>query len=572
MPSQVPHIEVDGSPLDESLTTSLIDTVVDASLMLADMFTMRFSDPQRSLFDNFPLKIGAEVVIKTGPLGEEPTDILVHGEVTTIEAEMSASGSFLIVRGYDKSHRLRRGSKTKTFNDMTDSDLVNKIVSDAGLDVGAIDSTSLNHVHIGQVNMSDWDFIQSRGRECSRVANFFDGKFNFTDISKETDSIDVVFGQDILEFRPRVTGVEQVHDLELRGWNYETKEAVVGNATTTDNVTLSESTVQIASLASAFSSPPLVSVGRPFANDGEVAAAQDALAADRSSTVVEATGMAIGNSKVLPPIKLKIDGVGTLFGGTWSVSQAHHVFNHDGYTTYFSVSGMEDRSMLGLVGGDNGVSSNSDSRQRINGVVIGVVTDADDPMKIGRVKIKMPWLADVYESNWARVCYPGAGPTRGFMLIPEIGDEVLVAFDHGDVNYPYVVGSLYNGVDKPADDVTMVDGSDGAVTERRWESRSGAMIAFGDKDGSETLRIIASDKSSIIIDIAKDEITIEGGNKITVKSGGDLKMEATGNFELKAQGTVKIESQQTAEFKASMGATIDGGAQTAIKGSMVSLN
>ena len=83
-------------------------------------------------------------------------------------------------------------------------------------------------------------------------------------------------------------------------------------------------------------------------------------------------------------------------------------------------------------------------------MVNALVSNIDDPDELGRMKVTFPWLGDKSESHWARVAVPGAGNERGVLIMPEVGDEVLVAFDHGDPRLPYVIGGLYNGKDKPA--------------------------------------------------------------------------------------------------------------------------
>ncbi|HEV8320835.1 MAG TPA: phage baseplate assembly protein V, partial [Myxococcota bacterium] len=88
-------------------------------------------------------------------------------------------------------------------------------------------------------------------------------------------------------------------------------------------------------------------------------------------------------------------------------------------------------------------------RQIYTSVVIGVCTNNKDPEGLGRIKVKFPWLEASEESHWARVCQFMTGGGRGMWIIPEVDDEVLVAFEHGDVHFPYVLGSLWNGVDRP---------------------------------------------------------------------------------------------------------------------------
>ena len=86
---------------------------------------------------------------------------------------------------------------------------------------------------------------------------------------------------------------------------------------------------------------------------------------------------------------------------------------------------------------------------RYYGVVVGIVTNNQDPNNMARVRVKFPWLSDDNESWWARMAVPMAGSGRGSYFLPEVDDEVLVAFEHGDVRSPYIVGGLWNGKDSP---------------------------------------------------------------------------------------------------------------------------
>jgi hypothetical protein len=118
---------------------------------------------------------------------------------------------------------------------------------------------------------------------------------------------------------------------------------------------------------------------------------------------------------------------------------------------------------------------------KVYGVVVAVVTDNRDPMELGRVKVKYPWLADEFSSDWVRMAMPMAGPDRGMLFIPEIDDEVLVAYEHGDVNRPFIVGCLWNGVDKPP--LKNSDAVPSNVDFRRIKTRYGHIIELEDTAG-----------------------------------------------------------------------------------------
>lgn len=195
---------------------------------------------------------------------------------------------------------------------------------------------------------------------------------------------------------------------------------------------------------------------------------------------------------------------------------------------------------------------------RVHGVVVGVVTNNQDPEKMGRVKVKFPWLSDVDESNWARIAMLMAGKDRGTFFLPEVGDEVLVAFDHGDVSFPYVLGALWNGKDTPP-----LDNSDGKNNVREIKSRSGHVLKLNDEDGSETIEII--DKSSnnkIVIDTAKNAITVTSDKDITLSApkgtitldGQSVEIKSSQATKVQAQGAMNVEASQTMTIK---GATVN---------------
>ena len=108
-------------------------------------------------------------------------------------------------------------------------------------------------------------------------------------------------------------------------------------------------------------------------------------------------------------------------------------------------------------------------------MVVGIVTDNADPENLGRVKVKYPWLAADAVSSWARLAAPGAGKDYGIAWLPQVDDEVLVAFAHGDVGEPYVLGGLWNGIDKPPTANVKFDA--GKVSHAVMKSRKGHEIS-----------------------------------------------------------------------------------------------
>jgi uncharacterized protein involved in type VI secretion and phage assembly len=203
---------------------------------------------------------------------------------------------------------------------------------------------------------------------------------------------------------------------------------------------------------------------------------------------------------------------------------------------------------------------------RVTGVVTGIVTDVNDPESRGRVKVTFPWLGEDYNSDWARMVQVGAGPDRGASFIPEVNDEVLVAFDHGEFRFPYVLGSLHNGQDKPKLGDGLIDGTSGAVKRRGLISKDGhALIFFDDpsKDGvalmtgDKDLRISLNKSQTTIKITSSGKIVIQGQGDVDVKSDGNLTIEAQGNLTLKGNA-VDVEANSTMDLKASATMTVKG--------------
>lgn len=193
----------------------------------------------------------------------------------------------------------------------------------------------------------------------------------------------------------------------------------------------------------------------------------------------------------------------------------------------------------------------------IQGVALAEVTNNKDPRKWGRVKVKYRWRENAPESDWARVAALAGGKDRGTLWLPEVGDEVLVAFDKGDIDHPFVLGGLWNGVDVPPE-----TNDDGQNDTKLIRTRSGHEIRFFDKAGQESITIQTQGGHSLFMDdtaggalielkdsSGQNTITIDTvGNSITIESALSLKIksqtidiEAGASMNIKATGTISIQ-------------------------------
>jgi phage protein D len=543
------EIEIDGSPLDAAVEPLIEQVVVDNHVMLPDTFLIVFNDRERDILDKSRIKVGSKVRIKGTALGSQQAESLISGEVTALGADYQSGDSRVVVRGYDPSHRLHRGRQSATYLNQKDSDIARAVANRASLDVGTIDDSGEVHPWVSQANLSDWEFLTGRAGQIGFQVTVSDGKFHFRKPATASDApgdgdydskdpLQLVFGQDLLQFQPRVTSAEQVSSVQLRGWDPDAKKALVGSAEA--KTTSAALPSKPADLAATFGSPTYVVVDRPQSTQAGVDAGAAAVADQIASAFVDANGSARGNPKLKAGAAVSVSAVAAPFAGQYTLSQTHHVFDEEGYRTEFQVSGRAQRSLLGLTGGGS-AGAGTGGGSPISGLVIAIVTNNDDPNQLGRVKLKFPWLSDSFESDWAPVSQLGAGPDSGAVFLPEVGDEVLVGFGFGDVRQPYVIGGLYNGVDKPKLGSGLVD--NGKIKRRGFVSRKGHKLIFLDGDDKSGIALISSDgKIRIGLKETDGQLHIVCDGKIVIESTGDLKLSSQGSLQLSGQSGVKIES------------------------------
>lgn len=224
-------------------------------------------------------------------------------------------------------------------------------------------------------------------------------------------------------------------------------------------------------------------------------------------------------------------------------------------------------------------------------IVTGKVTDNKDPEHSGRVKVKYAWRDDNDESDWIRIMTPMAGNQMGVYFLPEIDDEVVVAFQNGDINYPIILGALWSANVPPPD-----ANDDEKNNVRIIKSRSGHKIILDDKDGEEKVTIIDKAENSIVIDSKENLVTITStkdmkllaeDGKITIsakeielKSSDGTTMESGADFSVTASsGKCSVESNELSlkassegTLEASANLTVKASGNTTIKGAMVMIN
>jgi uncharacterized protein involved in type VI secretion and phage assembly len=382
---------------------------------------------------------------------------------------------------------------------------------------------------------------------------------------------------ELRSFSVRATG-HRPDKFTVDGWDRQ-KQAKVSSTATTSSASVKASSpvaALVATPASAFGDAVVLTAGISATSQDEANQLSAALAQRAAACAVTARGVADGNSRIKLGTVIDVDDAGPL-SGKYPVTKVEHIYGVGmAFVTRF-VAG--DRRPTSLVDMLSGAKSAATPATQHPGLVVGEVTNINDPLKLGRVKVRFPGLSSTDESAWARLVAIGGGKSRGNVFIPEVHDEVLVGFEAGDPRQPVVIGGLFG--DKSSIPAWGV-GSGGQVESRAMTSRLGHIMELSDgrSPGKQYVMLqLAGQKHTFRL--AKDKVDLEvpSGTPVNVKAGstliafsdsGDIKIEGM-NISIKATQNLKVEALQ-ADVKASTQLNLEGSAQASLKSAMVQVD
>lgn len=546
-------IALGGESAPAEFMRSLEHVTVETSLHLPDVATLVLHDPNLLWIDHAAVMPGVAVRVVAQAGRNEAT--IFDGEIVEIEPEFAATQR-LTVRAFDRLHRLARGTHVRSFVNVTDGDVIEQLAREVGLQA-QIGPTRQVYPYLLQANETNLAFLQRRAALLGYLLYVEHSTLFCVAPEPQRAPLQLAWGDTLYEFRPRMTTIGQVGRVVARGWDPQLKQPLFSEAGASRIVPKTQQSAQtggdLADQVFQIQTELLVA-DRPIRTQNSADWLAQAAAERRAGEYIQAEGVCAGIPGLVAGVPLAVRAAGERFSGTYFVTSAvHRSSASEGYRTSFTISGLSPATLLGLL------MPEAETRPD-QGLVIGKVTDNNDPEQQGRVKVLFPWFSPEHTSDWARVVSVGAGKNRGVAWVPEIDDEVLVGFEMGDMHYPYVLGGLWNGIDGAPHAAQLV--RNGAVQQHIIRSRDGHEIVLRDdaKGG-----ITIADKAGNTIELDSD------GKTITISTGGDLKLNA-GNITLTAQGNIQLDA--TAQVAVSgQGVAIDGGAATVdVTATMINLN
>lgn len=554
-----PTVKVAGSPLSDTVLQHLVSVRVQRSLRLPGRATLRFADVGYSISSGGFFSIGKKVDV-----GVYQAGALMSGTVTGMSLQQQEGDHpDLVVIIDDAAHKLTRGSKVKTYLNMTFSDIVSQLASGAGLQAD-VSSTQEVHPYVLQAD-SDLAFLDELASRMGYDWWVEGTTLHFAAPSSAGPVLELELGKNLQEFSVSASGLLPTK-AQVVGWDNATQSSIVGQSGSAAAAVLpsSDFVQPFLSSSSPLGEAPVVTGSLTPMSQTEAAAAGGAYRSQWAAGTVEARGTSEVSDKLKPGVAITVTNAGPT-SGKYHLTEVDHRYDRRGFRTQF-IAG--DRSRTGLA--DTLSGSRRTGSFNVPGLVVGVVTNVDDPDKAGRVKLKYPAISSEIEGPWARIVTLGAGNKRGMVFQPEVNDEVLVAFEGGDPRQPVVLGGLFSGKNVlPEWGV-----KSGQVQSRRITSRLGHVIELSDGSDPATQHLLlqlSTATHKIRLGADKLDIEVASGKPISIKSGSaSFEIDASQNVTIKGN-KVTIEAQTELALKGNSKVGVTSQGQLAVQGSMVAI-
>lgn len=527
-----PRVELGERPLSKTWGDALVEVRVERRFLVPARCTLRFSDPGYTLSKASTVQLGTKIDVAVPPPGSEK---LMSGEVTDIALEQRPGDHpELVITGYDKSYRLGRSTMLESYDEMSLSDVAAKLAESCSL-APATDPTALRLKDLLQI-----DSALGLLTELARRAGFdwwVEGNtLNFKKPALD-GSVSLTLGGDLLSFSARATG-HYPNTVTVQGWDRVQQANVMATASSATEAvkSASEFASKTDKAREGLGEAKLITGGVGAHSDTEAKELSQALLDRAVGASVSAEGVAEGNGRIKLAAAVEVSNAGPL-SGKYPVTRVEHLFRAGrGFTTRFWAGERRPATLVDtlVVGGALGGAATWHPA-----IAIGQVTSLKDPDKLGRVRLKFPGLSSQLQSAWARVVAAGGGKARGALFLPEVDDEVLVAFEGGDFRQPVVIGGLYGREDGlPNKSATLVDDGEGTLVRRGLYSRldNAVEILDGTSEPQQAIELrlgggehkihLGKDKLAVNVPASYAVEVMAGETSIKIGTDGSVKISA----------------------------------------------
>ncbi len=481
-------LEFDGAEapaeLAHAITTVHIDQRLDAPTMCEVAFAILSGDA-----DDLELPTpGQELRVAIAGADQ----VLFEGDVTAVEYVYEPSGGReLHVRGYDRLHRLRKTQHQTVHTNSTVADIAETLASEAGLSVDA-ELDGPRYHHLIQNRQSDLELLIDLGARCGLHAAVRGDVLHLITLGGAGDEIDLALGVSLLEARFEVNGDPSCRSVSATGWDPSRVEV---HHATADTPRVGRDVAAGVDPDDVGGTGELAFTDEAAQDDEHAAALAQAELDVRAAREVSAWGIADGDARLKPGAPISISRVADEVAGRYVLTAATHtVDDRHGYLTEFST-----------------LPPAIARRPRGAVVALGVVTSVDDPEGAGRIRVELPTY-DGLETDWMNVVAPGAGGSKGLVMLPDVGDQVLLLLAHEDPSRGVVVGGLY-GTGGTPDDAGI---EDAAVRRYSLLTPDGHRLSLDDARSSIRLE----DSTGSFVELSPEGLVVHALRPLTLEAPG----------------------------------------------------
>jgi len=526
---------------------------------------------------------GKEVEIKAGYQSNDTT--IFKGVIVKHSIKIRSDSSVLVVTCYDKALKLTVGRKSTLFVKQKDSDVLSKLIQNAGLSA-TVEATTETHEELPQYYATDWDFMVSRAEVNGKLVVVDDGQVSVkAPAVNGSPGLVVSYGSSLQQLEAEIDARSQMASVTCSAWDFSQQQVASGNsqepgANQQGNLT-GKKLAEVLNVSDYGLQTPV-----PLTADALKGWANARLLKSRLARI-RGTVSFQGNATVKPGELIQLEGLGARFNGNAFIASVTHTIEEGDWVTQLGF-GLSPR-WFAEEQDDIEAPLTSGLLPGIQGLHIATVKQIDqDPDGQTRICVTAPLLDKGTDGIWARFASGYATNNAGIFILPEIDDEVVLGFLNDDPRFPVVLGSLYSSKHTPPFTPDANNTNKAIVTKAQVkihiddqkkilviQTPGGQIVTLSDEDNSITLQ----DSNSNKITLSSSGIALDSPKDISLKASGNVKIEASMGVNVKAgtsldmQGlsvSAKADTEFSAQGQASSQLTSSG--QVTVQGAIVMIN
>ncbi len=570
-----PAILIDGSEVPGTITFSSIIVEREVNRIPSARLHIQDGDAASQTFPVSNLDLfapGKEIEIQLGYRSRN--DSVFKGVVVRQALKVRQSDSLLIVDCKDKAVRMTHGARSHYFMDQTDSDVMEEIIDGHGL-VSDIEPTTITHQSLVQFDSTDWDFLVCRAEANGRIVVVRDGAVSISKPDPLAEPpVSVAFGSTLMELDIEVDARQQDESITAGAWDQSDQtqqEAEASEPVAGTNGNLSAEDLSSVLAAGSRELKHGADIPEP-----ELQAWADARLLKQRLARTRGRATFQGYPGINPGDMITLDGIGERFEGTVFVSGIRHTVAQGQWCTDVQI-GLDpqmfaDRYAVGTMPASGLLPA-------APGLQIGIITALEgDPDGEDRIRVKLPFVSSEKDGTWARLATLDAGKDRGTFFRPEVDDEVVVGFLHGDPRHAVILGQLHSSAKPTPEPLSDQNHRKGYISREKLmllldddkkilhlETPAGNILTLSEDDKT----ILLQDQNGNKLAMSSDGVVIESIKDIKLKAAGDVTIEGV-NIELKASAEFTAKGSTAKLTSAST--TVEGSGTLTVKGGIVQIN